>query len=229
MKALRFGIVAFLLLAGLTLANPVPAESSEQQLLIDQARVSLEAMSLDESLSVMHKLIKRAKGIVVVPDLIKAGFIIGGAGGTGVILAHDVAQNEWTHPAFINLGAASFGLQIGIQIADLVLVVMTAQGLNALISTQVTLGAEAGLTYGTIGGERETAMTTNIDADIYAFSKSMGLFGGISVEGAVISADQAMNAAYYGAPATTREIIIERKFDNPGADGLRQMLADLSS
>lgn len=229
MKALRFGILFILVAAGLTLGAAARAQTSDQQILVDKARLALESMEKDPGLEVMRKLLTRAKGVVVLPGLVKAGFIVGGAGGSGLILGHDVAKNEWTYPAFIDTGAASLGLQIGAQVSDVVLVVMTAKGLNAILANKVTLGAEAGLAIGVIGGEREAATTMSFGKDIYVFGRSKGAYGGVSLEGAVILADNRWNAAYYGAPATSREIVFHRKFSDPGAERLRAVLARLSA
>ncbi len=229
MKGFRFAVVAILLALALGFARPAVAEPLEQQILIDKAQLSIEAMMADQALEAMHTLIKDAKGIVIVPNLVKVGFILGGAGGSGVLMIRNVAKNDWSNPAFVDFGAASIGIQAGVQVSDLVLLVMTDNGLEALLSNKVTLGAEAGLVVGTIGGEREAATTTNLDADIFAFSRSIGLFGGLSLEGGMLIADEEWNAAYYGRPATTREIVLEQAVSNPEAGGLRLALFKLSS
>ncbi len=223
-------VVAFLIFAAVSTNAPALAQSDDEQRLINKARTTLEAMQDDPAFDAMRRVMVTAKGVIVVPDMVKAGFIIGGAGGAGVILAHDTAANDWTDPAFINIGAASFGVQIGAEVSELVLVILTAKGLNALITNSVSLGAEAGLALGTIGGERETATTTTaLEKDILSFSYSRGLFGGFSVEGSLLLADEERNELYYGQRAGTREIVIDRALSHPGATALRNVLSDLSA
>lgn len=227
MHSLRAGLAA--LVFSLTLAaTPFAHAQSDQQVLVDKAATTALALKADPKLEQLHKIVQNARGAVIVPALIKAGFILGGAGGAGVFLVRDPATNTWSDPAFVDLGAASIGIQAGAEVAEIVIVVMSERAVNALLSNRVTLSAEAGLVVGTLGGEREAGTTTNLNADVYAFSRSKGLFGGLSVEGAIVVGDEDWNTAYYGRPATAREIVIERKFGNPGAQALKNALAELS-
>ena len=220
--------LAVLLLVPLLLAAPLAQAQSDQQLLVDKAANAALSMKKDPALEALHSLMQRARGVVIVPALIKAGFILGGAGGAGIIAARDHETNSWSDPAFIDLGAASIGAQIGAEVAEIVIVVTSEKALNALLANRVTLSAEAGLVIGTLGGEREAGTATNLAADLYAYSRSKGLFGGLSIEGAMILSDEDWNSAYYGTPATTREIIMLRKLSNPGAQALKSALAELS-
>ncbi len=162
--------------------------------------------------------------MVVFPTVVKAGFIFGAEGGNGVLLAR-TADGGWSAPAFYTLGAASFGLQVGVQAARVVLVVMTEKGLQSVIDDQVKLGADLSLALGPIGGGVEASTTTNLWADVYAFAKSEGLFGGIAFEGALLYGREDLNRAYYGEAATAREIVLEHRFANPDAGKLKAALA----
>lgn len=228
MHSIRVGLAAMVVLLALAVVPPARAQS-EQQVLVDKATTTALAMKADERLEQLRKLVQSARGVVIVPALVKAGFIIGGAGGAGVFVGRDPATNTWSDPAFVDLGAASIGVQAGAEVAEVVIVIMSERAMNALLASRVTLSAEAGLVVGVIGGEREAGTTTNIGADIYAFSRSKGLFGGLSIEGAVIISDEDWNAAYYGQAATTRQIVIERKLANPAAQKLKNALAELSA
>jgi lipid-binding SYLF domain-containing protein len=226
-KFLIFALLAAL--AGGLLAPPGPAQARDEQLLIDKAVTTLESMRGDPAFAPMHELLATARGVIVVPDMVKAGFFIGGAGGAGVMMAHDVGANEWTDPAFINIGAASFGLQFGAEVSEIVLVILSPQALNALLTNKVSLGAEAGLALGIYGGEREAATTSPaMEMDILSFSYSRGLFGGISVEGSLLLADEERNEAYYGRRASSREIIVDRALSHPGSTALRGLLSAIS-
>ena len=219
----------FGLLLGALYATDSPAQSHDEELLIDKAVTTLRSMKDDPAFAQMRELLSAAKGIIVVPDMVKAGFFIGGAGGAGVMMAHDVGANDWTDPAFVNIGAASFGLQIGAEVSEIVLVILTPEALNALLTNKVALGAEAGLALGTFGGERETATTSPaLEKDILSFSYSRGLFGGFSLEGSLLLADEASNEAYYGQRVGSREIIVDRALSHPGSSTLRDLLTEIA-
>jgi len=220
----------FGLLLGALCATDSSAQGHDEELLIDKAVTTLRTMKDDPAFAQMRELLSTAKGIIVVPDMVKAGFFVGGAGGAGVMMAHDVGANDWTDPAFVNIGAASFGLQIGAEVSEIVLVILTPEALNALLTNKVSLGAEAGLALGTFGGERETATTSPaLEKDILSFSYSRGLFGGFSLEGSLLLADEASNEAYYGQRVGSREIIVDRALSHPGSSTLRELLTEIAS
>lgn len=226
-RLLTFALLA--LLVSTLLATAASAQGRDEELLIDKAVTTLRSMKDDPAFAPMRELLQSAKGIIVVPDMVKAGFFIGGAGGAGVMMAHDVGANDWTDPAFINIGAASFGLQIGAEVSEIVLVILTPEALNALLTNKVSLGAEAGLALGTYGGERETATTSSaFEKDILSFSYSRGLFGGFSLEGSLLLADEESNEAYYGRRVGSREIIVDRALSHPGTTTLRDLLSEIA-
>lgn len=220
-------LLAFLVVTFFAAASS--AQDRDEELLIDKAVTTLRSMQDDPAFAPMHELLKSAKGVIVVPDMVKAGFFIGGAGGAGVMMAHDVGANEWTDPAFVNIGAASFGLQVGAEVSEIVLVILTPEALNALLTNKVSLGAEAGLALGSYGGERETATTSPaLKKDILSFSYSRGLFGGFSLEGSLLLADEESNEAYYGRRVGSREIIVDRALSHPGSSTLRDLLSEIA-
>jgi lipid-binding SYLF domain-containing protein len=122
------------------------------------------------------------------------------------------------------MGGGSFGLQIGIQSAQVMMMVMTNNGLNALLNSQFKFGADAGLTVATLGAGVNGSMSTGLTADIISFSKSQGLYGGISLAGSILANDSGAEQAYYGTPLDARQIVIGMQGSNPGANPLRQML-----
>ena len=134
-------------------------------------------------------------------------------------------NGAWSDPAFYSLGSGSFGLQIGIQSAQVMMMVMTDGGLHALLNSQFKFGADAGLTVATLGAGVNGSMSTALDADIVSFSKTEGLYGGISLSGAILSDDAGTDQAYYGAPLDARQIVVNMRGDNPGANPLRSTLA----
>ncbi|MGE0744596.1 MAG: lipid-binding SYLF domain-containing protein [Rhodospirillales bacterium] len=207
--------------AGLTASWPARA-GREQQEIVDKARITAESMLADANFPSLRQWVARARGVLVVPSLVKAGFLIGAEGGSGVLLARK--DGAWVGPAFYTLGAASFGLQAGVQDSEVMFVVMTDKGLRAMMSDEFKLGADASIAIGPVGAGVEGATTSAFNADIYSFARAKGLFGGFSFEGAVVKSRDSYNTAYYGAGATARGIVLEGRPTNAAADALRQAL-----
>jgi SH3 domain-containing YSC84-like protein 1 len=214
-------VLVALLLAVLLAA---PARAEDPQALVDRARLSVENVLKDPNFAAAKARLRNARGVLVVPQLIKAGFFVGGEGGYGVLLARD-AQGRWSHPAFVSMAGASFGIQIGVEAKEVLFIVLTEKGMSSLLSPQAKLGADASVSVGTVGAGVEAATTGSPATDIVAFSKSQGLFGGAALEGSVIQPKADFNQAYYGRAATPRQILIDRTVANAGADGLRRALA----
>lgn len=200
------------------------AKAEEPQALVDRARLSVESVLNDPNFAAAKARLRTARGILVVPQLIKAGLFIGGEGGFGVLLSKD-AQGNWSNPAFVTMAGASFGIQIGVEAKEVLFLVMTDRGMNTLLSTQAKLGADASVSVGPMGAGVEAATTGSPATDIIAFSKSQGLFGGAALEGSVIQPKADFNQAYYGRAVTPREILVNRTVSSPGADDLRRALA----
>ena len=199
--------------------------SSEEQQLVDQARIAVEQLRADPPVPSFPALLSQAKAVLVVPELVKAGFIFGGEGGLGVLLVRDPETGEWSPPAFYTMAAASVGLQIGVQVSKVMFLIMTDGGLGAMMSDKLTLGADASIAAGPIGGGIEAGTTFNAEVDIYSFAQTKGLFGGLSFEGAVLVPDDDANEAYYGKAVTARGVVILGEAENSAADGLRDALA----
>jgi lipid-binding SYLF domain-containing protein len=216
---------AFILAAGLGLAGPgvaVAQDAQDAQALVDKARLTVDAFRADPNMGAMRDLVARAKGVLVVPQLLKAGFIIGGEGGSGVLLTRGEAG--WSAPAFYSMAAGSIGLQIGAQASEVVLIFMTERAIDAVLHNKIKLGADASATAGPVGIGIEAATTTNLRDDIYTYSRSKGLFAGASFEGAVLSAREKLNRAYYERSVSPEEIVLQRSVDHRGADALRAAL-----
>lgn len=204
--------------------TPANAASTPEQQLVDQARIVVEQLRADPNMPSFPDLLKRAKAVIVVPELVKAGFFIGGEGGSGMLLARHPETGEWGYPAFYTMAAVSIGLQIGAQVSKVMFLIMTDGGLEAMMSDKLTLGADASIAAGPVGAGIEIGTTFNIEADIYSFSHTKGLFGGLSFEGAALMPDDDANEAYYGKAITARGIVIHREVKNAAADGLRAAL-----
>jgi lipid-binding SYLF domain-containing protein len=131
----------------------------------------------------------------------------------------------WSYPAFYTLAAGSLGLQIGGEVSEVVLTIMSEKALDAVIDNQMKFGGDVSIAAGPLGKGLEAATTTNLDSDVYSFAKTSGLFGGLSLEGAGVLKRDSWNTAYYGAGATPYAILIQRRFTNPNAQPLRDAMA----
>lgn len=218
------GVIALLVLV-LWQVPSGPAFADGEQAVVEDAHVTVAELLADPDFSNLHGLLARAHGVVIVPQLFKAGFIIGGEAGRAVILARDPSSGAWSHPAFMDMASASIGLQIGAAETQLVLVIMTQAGMEAMLSDKIEVGADASVAAGPVGAAAKAATTsTEFNEDIYAYGTSEGLFAGISVEGAILIPDEDANHSYYGEPVTTREILQGDAVWNARADGLRELL-----
>ncbi len=213
------------LIAGLPLAlaacttNPV---TNPQQDLVDRARASAESLRFEANMGAeLDRLIPRARGVIIVPSFFRAAIIVGGQGGSGVLMAR--GASGWTGPVFLNLGSGSVGLQAGVQQAEVMLLVMNDGTLGRLTSTTVRAGADLSIALGTAGAGMSGGTTPNLSGDIIAYARTAGLFGGIALEGMVISPQEEWNATYHGAGMTARDIVA-RGVLAPGAQRLARQL-----
>ena len=210
------GIICLALIAGL----PRQAAANEAQKLIDDATTMVRSMLADEAWQDFHALMKDARAVVLVPDFLEAGFMIGAAGGQCLIIARSGPEGEWSAPSFCLIGEASLGLQIGFQKSEMIMLVMTDGAVSEIAGGTAKFGGDAGLAVGMIGAGVKGATTLNFDKDIYAFSRNQGLYGGIVIDGGWIGPDSDYNQAYYGRAVTARHILIDRRVANPATSGL---------
>jgi SH3 domain-containing YSC84-like protein 1 len=214
-------------LAGTAAALFVPTASradAKRQSLVDQCLASTRKLLSGKDFPDALKLMPKARGVLIVPELVQGGFIVGAAGGRGVLVSKR-GQGDWGYPAFYGMGSGSIGLQVGGKVSEIIFIILTDKGLNAILDHKFKFGAEAGVTLVAVGIGFEGASTTAVGADIVAFASSNGLFAGASLEGSYLDADNDWNALYYGPGATGRSIVVDHRFTNPGAEPLRQFLA----
>ena len=214
--------IAVATLLGLALAPGAQAATPQgQQELVDRA--TLAAQDILGNPGQARQLFPRARAVVICPRVIRAGFLFGGEGGGCVLLARG-GQGSWSSPAFYSMGAGSFGFQAGLQEAEVMLMILTPAGLRATLDSQFRIGAGASVAFVNLGGGVEGATTAALNADIVAFSRTSGLFAGISLQGSVMASDSAGNEAYYGAPVGPIDIVMSMRATNPAADPLRSVL-----
>jgi lipid-binding SYLF domain-containing protein len=215
------------LLAAVALATVlVPGLARAQgdaQTLVDRATLALQEMMTQTVSQDPRIMLQRSRAAMICPRVFKAGFIIGGSGGGCVLLAR-AGNGTWSYPAFYAIGSGSVGFQIGIEDSALVMLIMTQRGLNAVMDSQFKLGADASIAVATVGGSVGGATTAAVGADIVVYAESRGLFGGVSLEGSIMSLRSDWNGAYYGQPYSARQIVIQMVAANRGADPLRGVL-----
>ncbi len=211
-------------LAALVAAAPVAAHAqSAQQELVDRATLAAQDMLNDVDGHDAQNMLRRARGAMICPQMFQAGFLIGAQGGSCVLVARDGA-GSWSSPAFYRMGAGSFGFQAGIQDSEVMLMILTDKGLRAIMDSQFKIGGSAGATFVQWGGGIEGATTAAFNADIVGFTRSRGLYAGISVSGSLLSARSDWNRAYYGGEKAPQQIVISMDANNPGAAPLREVL-----
>jgi len=200
--------------------HPVLAgDFGKPQELVAKGTAVFKSFMQDPNMTWFRDNVHRARGIFIVPQMLRGGFIIGGSGGSGMLLARDRKTGEWSYPAFYTMGSVSLGLQIGADASEIILMVMTQKGLDAMLSTEFKLGADVSVAAGPAGASAKAQV-----ADVLAFGRSKGLFGGVSIEGALIAPRYDWNESYYHAPVSPVDILIRHKAKNPQADALRSIL-----
>lgn len=194
-----------------TLAGPARADDTlDARQTIEEAAITVERVRAEMRPSPdMDNLLGRAKGVMVIPSYYKAGFILGGAYGDGVLLGR-MPDGSFGDPAFYRMTSGSVGLQIGMQSAAIVFMILTEKGMSAVLNDEFKMGANVGMTIGSLGVGAEAATTTNVGKDIVAYSTSAGLFAGGSFEGAVIKPRKDWNAAVYGVGNDNPQAIVQR-------------------
>jgi lipid-binding SYLF domain-containing protein len=211
----------------LTLAlAALPALAQQDQQTVNSSLSTLERMKGDANFrDGFQPKLDQARAVVIVPALYKGGFIFGGQYGNGVLLAR-LEDGSWSYPAFYTMEGGSFGLQIGLESTAVLFIIMTDKGLHAMLDNQFKFGADTGVTVLVVGAGVGASTTSNLGADIYAYSLTgVGLYGGLSLEGTVLSARESWDAAYYGSNVSSRAIVLDNAVSNPRADALRDILA----
>jgi lipid-binding SYLF domain-containing protein len=218
-----------LVLAALLVAGSAVAGEREDVRASDALRVVRQIQSIPEA-AIPDRLLDEAKGIVVIPDTIKAGFMLGGRRGIGLMSVKG-ADGTWSNPVFVKLAGASFGLQAGIQSADVILVFRSERGLDSVVNGKVTLGADAGVAAGPVGRNASAATDGELKAEIWSWSRARGLFAGVALDGAVLSIDSGANRSAYGSGTTPRAVFEGRtpQAPSPAIVAFRDALEEASS
>ncbi|WP_133479829.1 lipid-binding SYLF domain-containing protein [Cognatilysobacter segetis] len=202
---------------GLAVAAPAFAGPAEDARARDALRVLQEIRKIPES-SIPDKLLDEARAIVVVPDTLKIGLVVGGRRGHGLMAVKN-PDGTWSQPAFVKLTGGSIGLQAGLQSSDLVLVFRGERGVDSIVNGKVTLGADASVAAGPVGRSAGTATDGQLKAEIWSWSRARGLFAGIALDGAVLQIDDTADQLAYG-DGTTPRMIFEGRTRAPASTSL---------
>ena len=202
-------VAGLLLISSTAGAQMYSRASSEEAHRVQQAAEVLQALTGAPDGDIPGGILKRAEAVVVIPSLVKGGFIVGGEHGNGIISVRDLHKHTWSAPAFVRISGGSFGAQIGMQATDLVLVVMNRNAVDDLLRNEFTLGGSVSVAAGPVGRTSEAEASTDLfmSAQILAYSRSRGLFAGVTLEGAKLSADDQANARFYGEGLSTEQIV----------------------
>jgi lipid-binding SYLF domain-containing protein len=214
------GLVIGIVSMAFLLVSVVPVlakDRQEAQGLVDKAKVTFNDFMRSKEYTWLHSHLKNAKGLLIYPQVLKAGFILGGSGGTGVLVVKDPKTGDWSDPAFYTIGSVSFGLQIGGEAAEVIVMAMSDKAIDSLMASSVKLGGDTSIALGPVG----VGAKGNVTADFISFAKSKGLYAGLNLEGSVVDVRESLNKAYYGKDVRPVDIIVKKEVSNKGAAALR--------
>jgi lipid-binding SYLF domain-containing protein len=202
MKMVMF-LLAMFGLGTLSWAGSAREDATER--LENAGNVLHEIMAMPDK-GIPEEVLEHAKCVAVVPHMVKGGFIFGGKGGKGVATCR--TANGWSAPAFITISGGSWGLQIGVEAVDVVLIIQNEKGMQKLLSSNFQIGADASAAAGPVGRHAEAGTDWKMDTEILTYSRAKGAFAGLTLEGASLRQDDDSRHAIYGRNATTRAILL---------------------
>jgi lipid-binding SYLF domain-containing protein len=217
----RRAAAVVLIAGGLAGCATQPVPRAEPERLVADARTTLSNFIRDPAQTWIQDNLNQARAVLIAPQIVRAGFIFGGSGGRGVLLARD--GRVWAGPAFYNLATASVGFQAGVDVSEAIIVVMTERGLNSLLASSFKMGGDASIAAGPVGAGARSTVT----ADLITFTRAKGVFGGLNLDGTVVSTNIPWNDSYFGGTnILPPDILIRRTAKNPNAAPL---LADIAA
>lgn len=196
--------IIFVLLINLSLADEPASRPGEER--VERAIEVIKDLASLKDEGIPPKLLEKAQGLAIIPGVVKAAWGIGGQYGRGIVLIKK-EDGRWSNPLFIQLIGGSFGWQIGVQKADLVLVFKNRRGVENIASNKITLGADMSVSAGPVGRSAEASTDIEMEAEIYSYSKSKGLFAGVAIKGGTLRVDKEANAAFYGQSLEAAKIL----------------------
>ena len=213
------GITTFVLIAWL-MATPAVHAQTEQQNLVNAAATTLSNFLRDPDMTWLQRNIGRAKAVMIAPEIVKAGFIFGGSGGRSLVVVRDAKSGKWVGPAFYSMATASVGFQAGVAVSEGVTLVMTDKGFNSLLATSFKMGGDASVAAGPVGAGAKS----DVVSDLITFNRSKGIYGGLNLDGTVVTSADDWNSAYYGKSVLPPDILVRKEVSNKGAAKLLSQL-----
>jgi lipid-binding SYLF domain-containing protein len=209
---LMTAVIALVTVIALSPVLRARQESEEAKRVRDAAAIFGEIMAAEDK-AIPGAILEKAAGIAIFPSTLRAGFVVGGTRGRGIISARN--DGRWSAPAFMTLTGGSFGLQIGGQAADIILVINDRRGVENLVANQFKLGADAAVAAGPVGRDAEAATDLQLRAQILSYSRARGLFAGVTINGSTVRQDRDANERFYGKRLETKEIVFGPAPGNP--------------
>lgn len=216
LTAISAGLVLVVLAPAMPLAQQSTAESNEAKRVRDSVTVFSEIMMADDS-AIPRSILGKAEAIAIFPDTVKAGFVVGGTRGRGIMSVR--GEDGWSPPAFLTLTGGSIGLQIGGQASDIILVINNRRGLENLVRNQFKIGANASVAAGPVGRDAQASTDIQLRAEILSYSRARGLFAGVTVNGSTIRQDRDANERFYGKRLETRDVVFGGAAGSPESIG----------
>lgn len=195
-------------------------DASDAKAVVAKATLTVNAFAADKDYVSLPGLMAKAKAVLVYPQILEGGFIVGGSGGTGVLLVRDEKSGNFSAPAFYSMGGISLGFLAGGQAAEVLLLINSQNAIDSMLSTKAKLGGNVSYAVGPKGA----GQGSTINADIISFSKARGAYAGMALDGQVIDVRESLNAAYYGKPASPVDILVKQSVSNPDAAPLQAAL-----
>jgi len=219
-RHLAFAAVALATTLALVAAPARADDAVESKKLVQAAEKTVNDFAGNKDFPTFGPALAKAKAVLIFPEILKAGFILGGSGGSGVLLVRDDKTGDWIGPAFYTMGSASLGFQAGASAAEVVMIVNTQKALDSLYSNKVKLGGDASVAVGPKGVGTGASLT----ADFIVYSTSKGAYAGMAVDGSVIDVRDSLNKGYYGKAVSPVDIVVKREATSADSAGLKAAL-----
>lgn len=217
-------------MAGLLLVcMPLIAQANEEAERIDEAITVLHEIMSAPDASIPEALLERSVAVAIFPSTVRAGFFLGGQRGRGFIAGRDEETGAWSPPAFLTLTGGSIGLQVGAQSVDIILLIQNRRGLSRLLDNQFKLGGDASAVVGPVGRTVEASTDLQMTAEILSYSRSRGVFAGVTLGGATLRADRDANERFYGERLDSRDIVLDGVTGSALPDAVTRLQAALDS
>jgi len=211
-----------------SLLSPLASAQTVEDATVNAATTTLNEIMAIPAKQIPASLLAKARGIAIVPGVVKGGFVVGVRHGRGVLMTRN-DDGTWKGPAFISLTGGSVGWQVGVQSTDVILVFRTRKSIDGLLRGKFTIGADAAVAAGPLGRKAAAATDASLTAEILSYSRSRGLFAGVSLKGSTLRQDNSANEELYNSSVTAREIVMDGKVSTPAsAKELVALLQDRS-